>query len=130
MRRNSLLERKRLLLAACLMIGSTDAWAGAADVVGVTVSLSDNGTFRFDVTIRSDDTGWDAYADAWRVESPKGQVLGTRELLHPHETEQPFTRSLDGVAVPDDISEVVIRAHHKTKGWDGQTLTLPIRKRP
>ena len=40
-------------------------------------------------------------ADAREVVDPRtGEVLATRELLHPHATEQPFNRSLDGVRLP------------------------------
>jgi len=56
-------------------------------------------TWRFDVTIRHPDTGWDHYADGWRVLDMDGNELGMRVLHHPHETEQPFTRSLGGVVI-------------------------------
>jgi hypothetical protein len=34
------------------------------------------------------------FAGALEVLVPDGAVLGRRVLLHPHETEQPFTRDL------------------------------------
>jgi hypothetical protein len=49
--------------------------------------------------LRHGDTGWDDYADGWRIETPAGEVLGTRVLHHPHVEEQPFTRSLGGVEI-------------------------------
>ncbi len=55
-----------------------------------------------------------------------GTVLGTRKLLHPHVDEQPFTRSLSGVAIPDDVAEVTIRAHDNVHGYGGQELTVPV----
>ncbi|WP_193140465.1 hypothetical protein [Meridianimarinicoccus sp. MJW13] len=84
-------------------------------------------TWRIDVTLRHPDTGWDHYADGWEVVTPDGQVLGYRELLHPHVQEQPFTRSLTGVAIPADLSDVRIRARCQTDGWGPAefTLTLP-----
>ena len=39
-----------------------------------------------------------------------GQRLGFRELVHPHVTEQPFTRTLSGVEIPAASDHVVIRA--------------------
>jgi len=45
------------------------------------------------VTVSHPDSGWDHYADIWRVYGPDGAELAERVLLHPHETEQPFTRS-------------------------------------
>jgi hypothetical protein len=45
------------------------------------------------VTISHPDTGWDHYADLWTVYDPSGTQIAKRVLLHPHETEQPFTRA-------------------------------------
>ena len=39
-------------------------------------------TWRFDVTIRHPDTGWDHYADGWRVLDMDGNELGLRVLHH------------------------------------------------
>ena len=47
-------------------------------------------------------------------------------LLHPHETEQPFTRDLHGVRVPAGITEVVVRARHKPKGYGGKSVRLKL----
>ena len=69
-----------------------------------------------DVTVEHADEGWDHDADAWDVVAPDGTVLGTRTRLHPHETEQPLTRSLSGVAIADDVAEVTIRARDSVHG--------------
>lgn len=94
-------------------------FSGEADVVGVKIIKEGTGTYRFDVTVRHADEGWNHYAGAWEVVAPDGTVLGTRKLAHPHENEQPFTRSLPGVRIPDGVTEVTVRAHdsvHKTGG--------------
>jgi len=80
---------------------------------------------RFDVTLSHSDTGWDDYADGWRVELADGTVLGTRVLGHPHVNEQPFTRSSQ-VAVPDGVSEVFIRASDNVGGWADDTTEFTI----
>ena len=72
------------------------------------------------------DSGWDHYADQWDVVAPDGAVLGTRVLLHPHETEQPFTRSLGGVEIPADIAEVTLRAHDNVHGYGGKGVTVKL----
>lgn len=77
-------------------------------------------------TVRSGDTGWEKYADAWEIRTTDGVVLGTRELAHPHETEQPFTRSLGGVEIPDDVTEVVIVARDSVLGFCGDPLTVAV----
>jgi hypothetical protein len=58
--------------------------------------------------------------------APDGTLLGRRLLLHPHETEQPFTRDLYGVKVPPGITHVTVRARHKPKGYDGATLRVAV----
>lgn len=84
------------------------------------------GTFRIEVAVRHADTGWEHFADRWDVLAPDGKVLGTRVLLHPHETEQPFTRDLDGVRVPPGIRNVVIRVHDKVHGWGAKTIQIGL----
>ena len=37
-----------------------------ADVIGISVS-GEPGSYRFSLTVRSPDTGWDRYADLWEV---------------------------------------------------------------
>ena len=100
--------------------------AGKADVVDVKVTREPAGTYRFDVTVSSDDTGWDKYADRWDVVGPEGTVLGTRVLLHPHETEQPFTRSQSGIAIPPEVTTVTVRAHDKVEGYGGREMSVSL----
>lgn len=90
--------------------------ADPAQVETVVAKPSASG-WTFHVTIRHADTGWDDYADGWRVETEDGTELGFRKLLHPHVNEQPFTRSLSGVAIPDATKQIYIRARTLTEGW-------------
>ena len=78
------------------------------------------------MTVSSGDTGWDKYADRWEVRDETGAVLGVRELAHPHETEQPFTRSLSGVEIPPAVSQVVIAARDSVAGFCGATQTVAL----
>jgi len=80
------------------------------------------------VTLRHDDTGWDHYADDWRVVDEEGNVLGDRVLHHPHENEQPFTRSLSRVKVPEGVTVVYIEAHDKLHGWTEKRLKVDLEK--
>jgi hypothetical protein len=113
-----------IVIMLCLLAGG--AQAGEADVVAVEVARDGAGTYRFDVTVRHADAGWDHYADAWDVVAADGTVLGTRALLHPHENEQPFTRSLSGVAIPVGTTEVAVRAHDSVDGYGGEEVVVPI----
>ena len=115
----------RFIVIASFACAAT-AWAGEADVIRAKVEKGPNGTYNFDVTIRSNDRGWDYYCDRFEVIDPDGKVLGVRILYHPHETEQPFTRELYGVRIPAELREVTIHARHKPRGYDGETLTITL----
>ena len=80
----------------------------------------------FSVTLSHGDTGWDDYADGWRVVAADGTELGFRELLHPHVAEQPFTRSLSGVTIPDGITQVFIEARTNTDGWGAARFPVAL----
>jgi hypothetical protein len=97
-----------------------------ADVENVAITAEGGGTYRFDVTVRSPDTGWDKYADAWEVRAADGTVLGTRVLTHPHVDEQPFTRSLSGVAIPEEITQVEIAARDLVEGFCGAMMAVVV----
>ncbi|ATG44660.1 hypothetical protein PhaeoP18_02732 [Phaeobacter piscinae] len=84
------------------------------------------GSWRISVTLTHPDSGWDHYADGWRVLDTKGNVLGLRELAHPHVNEQPFTRSLAGVAIPEGLDTVLIQARCNVDGWSEATYVLPL----
>jgi len=110
-------------------IGSPAA-AGEADVIDAKVSRVGARTYDFDVTVKSVDQGAEYWADAIEVLGPDGKILGRREFLHSHEGEQPFTRDVYGVRVPPGVEAVIIRAHHKVKGYDGHTLMLKLPPTP
>lgn len=122
-----------LLVAAC---GETGDGAGevatvshdgsdCADVIDGSITATAAG-FTVSATVRSTDTGWDKYADAWQVRGPDGVVLGERVLTHPHETEQPFTRSLAGVHIPREVTEVVLAAHDLVAGFCGTEFEIEV----
>lgn len=96
------------------------AWADAPVIENVEFD-----GVRFHVTLSHPDTGWDHYADGWRVERAEGSVLATRELAHPHVDEQPFTRST-AVAMPDGVDVVYIRASCNVDGWAEETVAFTM----
>ncbi len=110
----------------------TDGQADA-DVQFVRVVATGDDTYTFHVTIAHPDTGWDDYADGWDVVLPDGTVVKsnpddpfTRLLLHPHETEQPFTRSQTGVVISAEISTVTVRAHDLVDGFGGKEIVVDL----
>jgi hypothetical protein len=104
-----------------------------ADVVKVRAVQDTDGTWTFHVTVEHPDTGWEDYADGWDVVTPDGTVLKpdpdsqfTRTLLHPHENEQPFTRSQSGIGIPEGVTKVRVRAHDLVDGFGGQEVVVDL----
>ena len=104
-----------------------------ADVEQVRAIQAADGTWTFHVTVRHPDTGWEDYADGWDVLTPDGTVIQpdpsspfTRLLLHPHETEQPFTRSQSGIVIPPDVTQVRVRAHDLVDGFGGREVVVDL----
>lgn len=115
-----------LVAVAAILLSLTQVFAGEADVVAVEARQEGAGTWRFSVTVSHDDEGWDHYADRWVVEGPGGAVHGERVLAHPHEHEQPFTRSLSGIRIPAAVSTVTVKAHDSVHGFGGAELTVDL----
>ncbi len=116
-----------LMTALLPMALTAPATAGEADVVAVDARPLGGDRWRFDVTVRHADEGWDHYADLWDVTAPDGEVLGERVLAHPHVNEQPFTRSAV-VAIPSDIETVTVRARDSVHGFGGQTVEVTLER--
>ncbi len=95
------------------------------DVLAVDIEPDGTDTYQFSVTLRSPDTQT-VYADRWEVVAPSGEVLATRVLTHPHIDEQPFTRSLGGVEVPDDLTSVTVRAGMTDRPTCGSEVTIRL----
>ncbi|MEQ8228700.1 MAG: hypothetical protein RIA64_11500 [Rhodospirillales bacterium] len=128
-------EQRRLIgtTVFCALIGAAilAGWgqgvlAGAPRIINAEASPNGDGTYTVTATIRHGDTGWDHYADNFEVIAPDGTMLSRRVLYHPHVDEQPFTRSLQGVAVPPGLKEVLVRAHDKVHGYGQQTVTIKL----
>jgi len=50
----------------------------------------------------------------------------TRLLLHPHQQEQPFTRSQGGLKIPAAIEKVQVRAHDLVNGFGGKEVVVDL----
>ena len=105
---------------------ATAVAAEPPDIRAVQAELR-GAAWQFSVTLSHPDTGWDHYADGWRVELEDGTILGIRDLLHPHVNEQPFTRSLSGIIVPDGNVRVYVRARCNVDGWSPARFELSLR---
>jgi hypothetical protein len=113
---------KRLI--AGLLLLSPTCYAGEVSIVEVSVECPNSCTFS--VTLEHADQGWDHYANQWDVVTLDGKLLKSRVLHHPHENEQPFTRSLSGVLIPDGVDKVKIRARDTMHGYSAQEFVVEI----
>ncbi|WP_294225338.1 hypothetical protein [uncultured Shimia sp.] len=107
------------------VLAANAALADPAEITAVKTWDLEEG-WRFDVTITHPDTGWDHYADGWRIETKDGQVLGTRILAHPHVNEQPFRRSLTRVWIPPEITTIFVRSKCNQDDWGEETTKVSL----
>lgn len=106
------------------IVFSLPAFAGDVEIKKVELRSNNAGSdWSFHVTLKHDDSGWDHYADAWRIVDEDGKELGKRVLFHPHEHEQPFTRSLSGVILPENAI-IYVEAHDKVHGWSKDRVKI------
>ena len=116
---------KALLLMTCLtFIIST--YANEVEVVNVKASQEKDKTWDFDVTLKHADAGWDHYANEWQVINADNKILGTRTLYHPHVNEQPFTRSLSGVKIPQGTKSVRVIAKDTVHGLSHKAAEINL----
>ena len=115
----------------CLVLVSTLAFPVLANEVEIVKTRFEKfgNTWTVDTTLRHNDTGWGHYADKWRVVDSKGKLLGERVLFHPHENEQPFTRSESGIEIPATTNIVYVEAHDKVHGWSRQRVRVDLRSK-
>lgn len=117
----------RSLFFVLLIITSSISIASDAKIIKASAELTSAQKFNITVTLEHADEGWDHFANAWRVYSKEGELIGERVLHHPHVKEQPFTRTLLGLSVPSNVKEVVIVAVCSTTGESKKSYTLKLR---
>lgn len=99
-----------------------------AQVTDVLATQKPNGSWCFATSVKHNDQGWEHFADGWEVIDLKGNQLGYRELTHPHDNEQPFTRSQCNIQIPKALSKVIVRAKCNTHGFGGKALVVELKR--
>jgi hypothetical protein len=117
----------RVLIVLILFSLISICFASDAEIIKVKAELTSARKYNILVTIKHADEGWEHYANAWRIYSPDGELLGERVLHHPHVKEQPFTRNLLGVSIPSELREVRIIAVCSKTGESEKSYTLKLR---
>ncbi len=92
-----------------------------ANITAVTTQGDEDG-YTFNVTIKSDETGCDQYADWWEILKADGTLVYRRILAHSHPNDQPFTRSGGPVKITQD-EMLYIRAHMNKLGYVGDVYS-------
>lgn len=98
-----------------------------AQVTDVIATQNTDGSWCFATSIRHNDQGWDHYADKWEVLDLDSNQLGDRVLGHPHDNEQPFTRSQCNINIPSEMSKVIVRAKCNKHGFGGKTFIVNLK---
>ena len=78
---------KTAAIFTAVLLSVSNVSAGEADVVAAEAFSEGGGSYRFSVTVKHADEGWNHYADRWEVLTPDGKLLGVRTLYHPHVNE-------------------------------------------
>jgi len=113
-------------VAILMVLLSGNAFADDVIVEKADVEYQGDDKFDFSITLRHNDSGWDHYANKCEVLDADGKVLGTLTFVHPHEDEQPFTRTLSGVSVPKGLKRVTLRAHDNKHGESKLVLSIDL----
>jgi len=103
----------KIVLMLLLVLSSM--FANVAVIEKVKVS-GQNGVYSFAVRILHEDSGWKHYVNRYEILDKDGNILATRTLWHPHEHEQPFTRSLSGIKI-SGMKTVWVRANDSVDGY-------------
>jgi peroxiredoxin Q/BCP len=102
------------------------SFANKVEIVDAKAT-KDKGAWTIAVTLNHADIDRKHFADMWRVVSEDGQIIGTRELGHPHK-DQPFTRDLKNLSIPDSMPSVYIEAHDNVHGWTKEKFKIDLKK--
>ncbi len=113
----------RVAALTALALVADPAKAGSADVLGVEARPSGGGGASMSPSNMPTPAGSIMpMLGGWS----DGTVFGTRTLYHPHVGEQPFTRSLSGVSIPEGIDTVTVESHDNVPGWGGATVEVTL----
>ena len=122
------MKKITLLASALLLALSHSSKANNISILATAIIHQSHGEYLVNVKLEHRDTGWQHYADEWRIVDSQGNILGSRVLQHPHVNEQPFTRALSNVKLSNELDTVYIEAHDKVHGWTKNRLKIDLSK--
>jgi len=92
-----------------------------ADIVKVEVTGT-TGNYMFLISVKSNDTGCEQYANWWEVLDVNKELIYRRILGHPHVNEQPIVRYGENYIDIQSDDVLYIRAHMNNKGYVGDVF--------
>jgi len=98
-------------------------------------AIEEGGTWSFSASMSSPyevQTGLSKYCDFFEVRTTSSMnytVLGKRSFDHDHPYEQPFTRVIGDVTLPNGVNSVVAIAHDSVDGYCGRSLEVDLTAR-
>lgn len=120
--------RKGGLLFLLLVTAWIPVNASEVRILAAQLDRLHDAQWTISVTLKHQDSGWDHYADNWRVVDSSDTVVGNRVLHHPHVNEQPFTRSLTNIEIPAASRLLYIEARDNVHGWSRDRLKIDLSK--
>ena len=123
--KKSILLKIITLTISLLLLGN--AQANEVEIVDVKVHQEKDKSWRFAVTLKHADEGWDHYANEWQVIAADDKILATRTLYHPHVDEQPFTRNISGVKIPENTETVRVIARDTIHGHSKTAMLVNLK---
>lgn len=122
---------KRSQLTYCLTLSFLTFFQSIVIANEVTINsielIKNNSNWNINVTLKHKDSGWGHFANAWQIEDLDGNVLASRVLMHPHVDEQPFTRGLVGIRIPENLSTVIVKARDSQHGWSKHIIKIDLK---
>ena len=123
-----ILKITNIILAILLiLVAFNPAHADDVKILAAYFSNTGENKWSVDITLKHGDTGWDHYADNWRVVDSESNIVGDRVLYHLHVDEQPFTRGLNNMRIPESVRIVYVEAHDKVHGWTSNRLKVDLK---
>lgn len=117
--------KKYCLIISLLLSFPIASQAGEVEVVFADF-VKQGKTWHASVTLKHDDSGWDHYANSWQVVDEDGKLLGERVLFHPHEHEQPFTRSLSQIQSPEGSNIIYVEGRDSVHGLSKHRVRVDL----
>ena len=83
------MNKVTLFTSALVLVLSHSSKANDINILAAAIIHQSHGEYLVNVKLEHHDTGWQHYADEWRLVDHEGNRFGTRVLQHPHVHEQP-----------------------------------------